>query len=83
MSKYSITEAKIRLSDLVARALSGERVVITRNGRAVVELKPISRTAKPITPEAIEWLIKRRVGHRRPRDDAVVLVSKMRDEWKR
>jgi antitoxin (DNA-binding transcriptional repressor) of toxin-antitoxin stability system len=82
MSKYSITETKIRLSDLIACALKGERVVIRRNGCAVVELKPISRTEKPITPEAIEWLIKRRVGHKRPRDDAAVLVSKMRDEWK-
>ena len=52
MSKHSITEAKILLSDMIDRALRGERVVITRNGRAVVELKPISRAAKPITPEA-------------------------------
>ena len=81
MSKHSITEAKILLSDLIDRALRGERVVITRNGRAVVELKPISRAAKPITPEAIDWLVNRRVGRRKPREDAAALVRKMRDEW--
>jgi antitoxin (DNA-binding transcriptional repressor) of toxin-antitoxin stability system len=54
MSKHSTTEAKILLSDLIDGALRGERVVITRDGRAVVELKPISRAAKPITPEAID-----------------------------
>ena len=83
MSKHSITEAKILLSDLIDRALRGERVVITRNGRAVVELKPISRVGKPITPEAIDWLAQRRVGRRKPREDAAVLVRKMRDEWQR
>jgi prevent-host-death family protein len=81
MSKHSITEAKILLSDLIDRALRGERVVITRNGRAVVELKPISRVGKPITPEAIDWLAQRRVGRRKPREDAAVLVRKMREEW--
>jgi len=83
MAKFSVVEGKNQLSDLIDRALRGERVVITRNGRAVVELKPISRVGKPITPEAIAWLAQRRVGRRKPREDAAVLVRKMRDEWQR
>jgi prevent-host-death family protein len=83
MAKYSVVEAKNQLSDLIDRALRGEGVVITRHGRPVVELNPISRAAKPITPEAIDWLADRRVGRRKPREDAAVLVRKMRDEWQR
>ena len=83
MAKYSVVEAKNQLSDLIDCALRGEGVVITRHGRPVVELKPISRAAKPITPEAIDWLAQRRVGRRKPREDAAVLVRKMRDEWQR
>jgi len=64
MAKFSVVEAKNQLSDLIDRALRGEGVVITRHGRPVVELKPISRAAKPITPEAIDWLADRRVGRR-------------------
>ena len=40
--KVSITEAKARFSELVAAAQSGERVVVTRHGRPVVEIKAIS-----------------------------------------
>ena len=36
--KVSITEAKARFSELVIAAQSGERVVITRHGRPVVEM---------------------------------------------
>ena len=34
----ALREAKARLSELVAAACNGERVVITRHGRPVVEL---------------------------------------------
>ena len=83
MGKHSIVEAKNRLSQLIDRALKGEDVVITRHGRAVVELKPISPAAVPITPDAIAWLDQRRVGRRVPREDAATLVRRMRDEWER
>jgi prevent-host-death family protein len=80
MSQHSVVEAKNRLSELIDRALKGEGVVITRHGRPVVELKPISRAAEPITPEAIDWLAARRVGRRMPGEDAAALVRRMRDE---
>jgi prevent-host-death family protein len=83
MGKHSVVEAKNKLSELIDRALKGEGVVITRHGQPVVELKPVSRPAKPITPEALDWLKARRVGRRMPRDDAATLVRRMRDEGER
>jgi prevent-host-death family protein len=83
MGKYSLVEAKNQLSDLIDRALNGEGVVITRHSRPVVELKPIPPVAEPITPEAIDWLRRRRVGRRMPREDAAKLVRRMRDAWER
>lgn len=83
MGRHSVVEAKNQLSELIDRALKGEAVVITRHGRPVIELKPISGTAKPITPEAIAWLDERRVGRRVPPEDAATLVRRMRDEWDR
>jgi prevent-host-death family protein len=83
MGKYSVAEARNNLSGLIDRALKGEGVVITRHGRSVVELKPISPIAEPITPEALDWLTQRRVGRRMPREDAAVSVRKIRGEWAR
>lgn len=83
MAEHSVVEAKNKLSELIDRALKGEGVVITRHGRPVVELRPVSAHPKPITDEAIEWLEQHRVGRRLPRDDAGTAVSKLRDEWTR
>lgn len=43
MKHVSIKEAKDRLPALTRRAEAGERIVITRNGKAVAELGPLSR----------------------------------------
>jgi prevent-host-death family protein len=40
--QFSIHEAKIQLSKLIAKALAGEDVVITRRGVPVVRLAPIA-----------------------------------------
>jgi hypothetical protein len=55
-------------------------MVIMRSGRAVVTLKPASRRAKALSPEAIKRLSHRRVGKRTPHTNAVAAV---RDEWAR
>jgi prevent-host-death family protein len=81
MRKHGVAEAKNQLSKLIDRALKGEGVVITRHGRPVVELKPILPMAKAPTPESVDWLVRRRVGRRMPREDAAALVRRMRDEW--
>jgi antitoxin (DNA-binding transcriptional repressor) of toxin-antitoxin stability system len=43
VTKVNMQEAKTRLSQLVAAAERGERVVICRDGEAVVELRPLPR----------------------------------------
>jgi prevent-host-death family protein len=49
----NIHEAKSTLSRLIERALSGEDVVIARNGRPVVRLEPI--TAVPAGRQGGRW----------------------------
>jgi prevent-host-death family protein len=83
MAEHSVVEAKNKLFELIDRALQGEGVVITPHGRPVVELRPVSLPPKPITAEAIDWLVQHRVGRRLPREDAGTAVSKLRDEWAR
>lgn len=41
--EMALREAKARLSELIAAAEKGEKVVITRRGRAVVELTPVGK----------------------------------------
>ncbi|MDQ2083367.1 type II toxin-antitoxin system Phd/YefM family antitoxin [Xanthobacteraceae bacterium Astr-EGSB] len=82
MSTHNIAEASHNLPELIDRALAGEGVVITRDGRPVVELKPLPATApgRRVTPEDMDWLAARRVGRSVPDEDAGTLVSRMRDE---
>jgi prevent-host-death family protein len=43
-------EAKAKLSELVERAEHGERIIITRRGKAAAELRAITPTKKALTP---------------------------------
>jgi len=43
-----VAEAKSRLSELIQRAEAGERVVISRGSKAVVELRPVGSARSPI-----------------------------------
>ena len=45
--KIAISEAKAKLSALVNAALAGERVILTKHGRPVAEIKPLTNTKKP------------------------------------
>ncbi len=84
MSEHTVTEAEGHLSDLIDRALDGEEVVITREGKRVVELKPIRRrTPKPVTAVDMDWLAAHRVGTTPSKEDAGTFISRMRDEdWR-
>jgi prevent-host-death family protein len=42
MREVGAFEAKTHLSELLAAVEAGERIVITRRGRAVAELRPLS-----------------------------------------
>jgi prevent-host-death family protein len=47
MAEISVYEAKTQLSKLLDRAVAGEEVVITRNGRPVARLVPALRKRSP------------------------------------
>ena len=47
MSEHTISDAESRLSDLIDRALAGEGIVITREGRPAVELRPVAKAGGP------------------------------------
>ena len=42
MREVSVFEAKTHLSELLAAVEAGERVVITRRGKAVADLRPVT-----------------------------------------
>ncbi len=52
--QMNIAEAKAKLSELIARAETGEQVVIARDGQPVVTLAPIQGTA-PATRKLGLW----------------------------
>lgn len=83
MSQHSVVEAKNNLSELIERALKGESVVITRHGKAVVELKAVQPVGRRVTQADVDWLRAGRIGTARPGESVVDLISKMRDEdWR-
>lgn len=53
--QMNIAEAKAKLSELIARAEAGEEVVIARDGKPVVVLKP-ANDAHPDAPRPIGFL---------------------------
>jgi prevent-host-death family protein len=79
MSQHSVAEAKNHLSDLINRSLAGESVVITRHGQPVVELRPVTSPAKPVTEEFLAWTEANRVDLGL-QVDSVTMVREMRDE---
>lgn len=83
MSQHSVVEAKNNLSELIERALKGESVVITRHGKAVVELKAVQPVGRPVTQADLDWLRARRVKLTEGAESAVELLLRMRDEdWR-
>lgn len=56
MSSYSVAHAKEQLSKLIDEALAGQTVVITRHGKAVVELHSLEgkKQIKKPTAEMID-----------------------------
>lgn len=80
MSVYSIAQAKDQLSRLVDEALAGTPVTITRHGKAVVTLVPAVAAPKPITPEYLGEMRRKRNARAALGEDAVTLVRRMRDE---
>ena len=80
MTEHSVAETKNQLSALIDRAIAGEKVVITRHGKPVAEIRAVPAPPRRITKDDIEWVRARRVGKTDPSEDAAQLVRRMRDE---
>jgi len=80
MGTHTVAEARERLPELIERARRGEAVIITQDGDAVAELKPIERRPRRLTQADLDWV----KAHRAPRlartIDSTTLVREMRDE---
>ena len=59
MANYSVADAKNALPRLIDRALKGEEVVVTRHGKPVAELRPLS-AQPPDAAATYSWLRERR-----------------------
>ena len=61
MSTYSVADAKAGLPRLIDKALGGEEVIISRHGRPVAELRPMTTAAaRRPSPASYAWLQARR-----------------------
>lgn len=70
MSTVTLANAKAHLSELVERARAGERVVITRRGKPVLELRRPTMPRKPIDVAELKALTDRMPA--RPRGRSTV-----------
>jgi len=64
MAEISAYQAKTHFSQLLARAEKGERVVITKHGRAVAQILPMEAEGRMSRDEAIRRLRAFRDRHR-------------------
>ena len=80
MSTYTIAQAKDQLSRLIDAAAAGETVTLTRHGNPVADITPIARKPRPLTPEEVDDMARKRARRPRLGQDSVSLVREMRDE---
>lgn len=82
MSSHTLADAEHHLSDLIDRALAGEGVVITRDGRPVVRLEPVAphREGRRMTREDIEWVERRTTWPTSRGEDLTAYLRTIRDE---
>jgi prevent-host-death family protein len=79
MARYSVAEAKSRFSKLLALALAGEEVIITRRGVEIATLAPKRPAPVRFGPE---WFEAHRVvpENQDAAFDSAALIRRMRDE---
>jgi prevent-host-death family protein len=80
MSTYSVAEAKERLPSLIDEVIEGEPVVITRDGKPVVELRPAEQQCPPTAQEADAWLRARRQARKAVPITSVELLRQMYED---
>lgn len=72
MTNVTIRELRNHGGEVVDRVARGETVIVTRDGRPVVELRPLRRPALPSTTLLQRW-------HRLPSVDPAVLHTDIDD----
>lgn len=77
MNTFSVAEAKAHLSELLDRAQSGEKIVITRRGEPVAQLAPVKSPKSGIDFARLNAL---RAAMPMAKTAADKLVRRMRDE---
>lgn len=80
MTAYSVADAKGRLPRLIDRALEGEEVIISRHGKPVAELRPITGAPRRTTAATYAWLKARRETRRGVGLTSVELLSQLYDD---
>jgi prevent-host-death family protein len=55
MNEVSIRDLRNRGGDVVARVVRGERLVVTRDGTPVAELRPVARKGLPAELLLAQW----------------------------
>jgi prevent-host-death family protein len=79
MATVSIAEAKDRLPALVSAAQGGETITITRHGKPVAELRPLSGPVQ-CDPKSIDWIEAQLAKMPQPKTDSLALLRQMRDD---
>ena len=77
MTAYSVEDAKVGLPELIDRALDGEEVIITRRGRAAVEIRPTRTIQSQAGATLYDWLRSRRLGRKSISLTSVVLLNEL------
>ncbi len=80
MRTVSVAQAKAQLPSLLQAAEAGEKIIVTRYGKAIVELKPVERVVNPADPHGLKWLAERRKALPMMTTDSATLIREMRDE---
>jgi prevent-host-death family protein len=73
----NLVQAKAHLSELLDKVEAGEEVIITRHGRAVAHIRPVSR---PKNPLGLDDLAAFRATMPRLRRPSADLLRETRDE---
>ncbi len=80
MTTYSVADAKDSLPRLLDRALDGEEVIISRHGKAIAELRPITTGGRKGPPATYAWLQARRLGRKGVGLTSVELLNQLYDD---
>ncbi len=80
MATYSVADAKSGLPSLIDRANGGEEVIITRHGKPVAELRPVTGAVTPDVAVSHDWLHARRRARKSAGMTSVELLNLIYDD---